>query len=61
VNPAFGEAIGLPGLADGHGPLMSTLAVGTILATGWEVVRIFLRVRRKDNATPKLDTSAQSA
>lgn len=60
VNPAFGEAIGWPDLADGHGPVMSTLAVGTILATGWEVVRIFLRVRRKDDAAPRLDASTQS-
>jgi len=60
VNPAFGEAIGLPGLADGHGPVMLTLAVGTILATGWEVVRIFLRVRRRDDAAPRLDASTQS-
>ena len=60
VNPVFGEQIGLPSLADGHGPVMQTLALGTVLATGYEIVRIILRARRTDGRAPQLETSTQS-
>jgi hypothetical protein len=61
VNPAFGDAIGVSGLADGKGPVMLTLAVGTTLATGWEIVRIFLRARRAQELGPLVGASSRSA
>jgi len=48
VNPAFGEAIGIPRLADGEGPVMLWIAIFTTMATGYEIVRTFLRSRRGD-------------
>jgi HAAS domain-containing protein len=61
LNPAFGEAIGWPGLADGRGPVMLTLAVGTTLATSWEILRIFLRARRAQGAAGLFDAAPRSA
>jgi hypothetical protein len=61
VNPAFGDAIGVPGLADGKGPVMLTLVVGTTLATGWEIVRILLRHRRADAQRPLVGAPSQPA
>jgi hypothetical protein len=61
VNPAFGEAIGWPSIADGHGPVMRTFAVFTALATGWEILRIVLRARRPSDRPPLLDARPRSA
>jgi hypothetical protein len=61
VNPAFGEVIGWRGIADGQGPVMRVLAFGTVLATGWEIVRIFLRARRAQEVSPLLGATSQSA
>jgi len=60
VNPVFGEQIGLPALADGQGPVMQILALGTLLATGWEILRIIFRARRTGDRAPQLGTSTQS-
>ena len=60
VNPAFGEAIGWPTLHLGDSPPMLALAIGTVLATGWEIVRIVLRTRRTDAPATQLGTSTQS-
>jgi HAAS domain-containing protein len=60
VNPAFGEAIGYPDLASGDGPVMLTFALFTAIATGYEIVRIFIRARRPDRASPPLGVSAQT-
>jgi len=60
VNPVFGTQMGIPALADGNGPVMQILALGTVLATGYEIVRIILRARRADDRAPQLGTSAQS-
>jgi hypothetical protein len=46
LNPAFGETIGWPELANGGAPVMLTFAMFTALATAYEIVRIYLRARR---------------
>jgi hypothetical protein len=60
VNPAFGEAIGWPSLHGSGSPVMLALAIGTVLATGWEIVRILLRARRTEDGAPQLGPSTQS-
>jgi hypothetical protein len=59
VNQEFADLID-PGLTRGYGPIMVLVAAGTILATGWEVVRVLLRVRRARGATQLLDASPAS-
>jgi hypothetical protein len=61
LNPAFADAVGWPGLADGRGPAMLAIAVGTTLATGWEILRIFLRARRAQELGPLVGASSRSA
>jgi membrane-bound metal-dependent hydrolase YbcI (DUF457 family) len=61
LNPSFGEAIGWPDLHDGQGPVMLALALGTVLATGWEIVRILLRARQAQGSGPLVEASSTSA
>lgn len=60
LNPSFGETIGWPNLADGGGPVMLAVAMFTTLATGWEIVRIFLRARRGEAVRPLVGASSSS-
>ena len=46
LNPAFAEALGWPPLADARGPVMLTVAAGTLLVTAWEIYDGFRRARR---------------
>ena len=61
INPRFAEVVGLPGLSDGRQPVMILVAIGTILATGWDIYRVGARARRAYEGTPVLDTSPRSA
>jgi hypothetical protein len=61
VSDEFAQAIGWPALASGGGAPMVAVAVGTTLATGWEIVRIFLRARRAQGLGPLVGASSQSA
>lgn len=46
INPDFAAEIGWPPLADGRGPVMLAIGIGTILISGWEVVTGFRHARR---------------
>jgi hypothetical protein len=61
VNPAFGAAIGWLNIAKGNGPVMMTFSVFIALATGYEIVRIYLRARRAGDAAASQVASTQSA
>lgn len=50
INPAFADALGWPPLADGNGPVMLSIAAGTVLVTAWEIFDGFRRARRADTA-----------
>jgi hypothetical protein len=58
INPRFAELLGL---SAGVQLLMLAVAIGTILATGWEIYRVMVRARRAGGAAPQLDTSLRSA
>jgi hypothetical protein len=45
INPAFAAEIGWPPLAQGDGVVMLSVAVGATLASAWEIVNVFIRVR----------------
>jgi hypothetical protein len=60
INPAFGPAVGVPTLAEGGSPVMLGLAVFTTLATGWEILRIFLRARRGEELRSLVGASSSS-
>ena len=45
LNPAFADHIGYPGLVEGDGVAMLSIAVGATLVTAWEIVSAFLRAR----------------
>ena len=60
VNGRFAELVGWPGLGDGRLPVMLAVAIGTTLATGWQIFRVAARARRADDAAPLLDTSPRS-
>jgi hypothetical protein len=45
INPAFAVHIGYPGLIEGNGVAMLSIAVATTLVTAWEIVSAFLRAR----------------
>ena len=45
INPAFAVHIGYPGLTEGNGVAMLSIAVATTLVTAWEIVSAFLRAR----------------
>jgi hypothetical protein len=47
VNPRFGQSFGWLTLADGNGPVMLLVAAGTVIGTGWEIIRIVMRARRQ--------------
>ena len=61
LNPAFGEAIGWPELANGNGPVMLTFAMFTTLATGYEIARIYLRARHVPALGPLVGASSPSS
>ena len=45
INPAFAAEVGYPALAEGDKPVMLAVAVGTTLASVWEIVSAFVRAR----------------
>jgi hypothetical protein len=61
VNPAFAAQIGWPSLAEGNRPAMLTVAVGTTLVGGWEILKPFLRARRARGSGPLVGASRRSA
>lgn len=61
INPAFAEHVGWPPLAEGDGPVMLAVAVGTTLVNGWEIVSTFRRARRAQRAGPFIGASPRSA
>jgi len=61
VNEDFARVIGWPALESGNGVPMIALAVGTTLATGWEIVRIVLRARRSQGVAPLVTASTPTA
>jgi hypothetical protein len=61
VNPDFAQVIHWPDLGSGAGAPMLAIAVGTTLATAWEIVRIVLRARRAQGLGPLVGASSQSA
>ena len=52
VNPAFAAHLSYPGLADGTGVVMVSIAVFATLVTVWEIVDAFRKSRRSTGATP---------
>jgi hypothetical protein len=48
INPAFVDALGWPPLGDPRGPVMLSVAGGTLLVTAWEVYDGFRRARCAD-------------
>lgn len=60
VNIDFARVIGWPDLGDGGGVAMLTVAVGTVLASGWEILRIALRARRAQGLGPLVGVSQPS-
>jgi hypothetical protein len=61
VSDEFARVIGWPDLANGDGAPMLALAVGTTLASGWEIVRIFRRARRAQGFGSLVGASSSSA
>lgn len=61
VNEEFARVIGWSALASGDGAPMLAVAVGTTLASGWEIVRIFRRARRAQGLGPLVGASSSSA
>ena len=59
INPAFAEALGWPELAEGDGWVMLTVAVSSVLVTGYEIIDAFRRARRA-NAAAAISQSAQA-
>lgn len=45
VNPAFAAEIGWPPMAQGDGVVMLAVAVGTAIASAWEIAGAFIRAR----------------
>ena len=45
INPAFAAEVGYPALAEGDKPVMLVVAVGTTLASAWEIISAFVRAR----------------
>ncbi len=45
INPAFAAQVGYPQLAVGDQPVMLAVAVGTTLASVWEIASAFVRAR----------------
>jgi hypothetical protein len=60
LNPRFGQSFGWLNFSDGNGIPMLLVAVGTVIGTGWEIIRIALRSRRQRNPTAQLDASPRS-
>jgi hypothetical protein len=61
VNPSFAAQIGWPSLAEGNGPAMLAVAIGTTLVGGWEILKPFLRARRAGGSGPLVGASRRSA
>lgn len=60
VNPAFAQHVGWPPLAEGDGPVMLAVAVGTSLVTAWEIVSAFRRALRAQDSRPFAGASQRS-
>ena len=54
INPPFADAVGWPPLAEGNGPVMLSIAAGTVLVTAWYIFDGFRRARRHDTAEPSV-------
>lgn len=61
MNPAFAAQIGWPSLAEGDGPAMLAVAVGTTIVGGWEILKPFLRAQRARGSGPLVGASRRSA
>jgi hypothetical protein len=61
VNDEFARVIGWPALSSGDAAPMLAVAVGTTLASGWEIVRIFRRARRAQGLGSLVGASTRSA
>lgn len=51
INPAFAAELGWPGLANGNGWPMLSLAAVVVLVTGWEIIDAFRKIRRSAAVT----------
>jgi hypothetical protein len=60
INPAFAAHVDNPDLAAGNGIVSLAVAVGTTLATGWEIVSAFLRARNAPSLRSYFDTARRS-
>jgi len=61
INPKFADAVRWPPLADGNGPAMLALAIGTVLVTAWYIFDGFRRARRADVRTSGIGEPGQAA
>jgi hypothetical protein len=59
INPAFGVQIGWPALAEDNGIVVLSIAVVTVLVTGWEIFQAFRKARAGAGATPLLGATGQ--
>jgi len=57
LNPRFGQSFGWLTFADGNGVVMLLIAAGTVIGTGWEIVRIALRARRQAALAPSFEAA----
>lgn len=51
INPAFAREAGYPALSDGNGPAMLSIAVVSVLVTGWEIIDAFRKARAARGST----------